>query len=347
MRQVVFVSKNNNIIQINGKSYDATTGNLLSHAGSSKATPKEKSVDGVHRAPRKPAHAASRHPASSQTLMRSAVKKPSLSAKPHLKAQGHAESTVDLPKAEVLVNTSVQRLDNKRLQHAKKIHKSQLISRFGTAAPAAPQPTLYSQFVEAKAASQSHLPTQHTAKSKKTKTTADLLEQALQNATSHEQAPVKRPKLSHAKRTAGMGGAVLLAVIVLGVITSQNLPNAKLQMASAKAGFDASLPQYKPAGYSLGKLNYSDGVVATRFKSNSDSRSYTITQKQTTWDSTALLDTFVKPSDPNYQAIDSGGRTVYIYGQHNATWISGGIWYQVESNGSLSDRQLVELASSL
>ncbi|MEK7594022.1 MAG: hypothetical protein AAB436_00060 [Patescibacteria group bacterium] len=328
--------KTNNIIEINGKRYDATTGNLLdAPAKTTKPSPSRRSVDGVKHSSRKPAHAKVHQPAPSQTLMRHAVKKPSQTAKTSkLRAQGHTESPAKLPVAEITISKSIDRLDTKRLQHAKKVHKSQLISRFGATVSTKP-------FVEV-ADKPADEPIAH-----KKSAQDELLERALENATGHEQKHKKQPKHSRAKRTAGIAGAMVLAIGVLGIVTTQNLPNARLQMASAKAGFDAALPEYRPAGYSMGKVNYSDGVVATQFNSNSDQRNYTITQKQTSWDSQALRDSFVAPADANYQTAEANGRTVYIYGEHNATWVNGGIWYQIQSNGSLSDRQLVDLASSL
>ena len=324
-----YVRKNNNIIEINGKRYDANTGSLL---------------DGVHRPARTIARSAAHHPESSKTLMRHAVKKPKAGTKSSSKAVATKRTT-----AEIVVSKSVKQLDPKRLQHAKQVHKSKLISRFGATVPTNPQITTYDQLAASKVShARKHAAASHRPASHKATTTADLLEKALQNATSHEQPAIKNPKLGRTKRGVGIGAAIVLAVTTLGLVTAQNLPNARLQMASAKAGFDASLPTYKPAGYSLGKLNYSEGVVATQFNSNSnDDRGYTITQKKTSWDSAALRDVFVKTTDANYETIETAGRTIYIYGKHNATWVNSGIWYQIQSNGSLGNRQLINLASSL
>ena len=47
------------------------------------------------------------------------------------------------------------------------------------------------------------------------------------------------------------------------------------------------------------------------------------------------------------QTIDTAGRTVYIYGNDNASWVDNGIWYQVTSNGDLSNTDVLNIASSL
>jgi len=144
-----------------------------------------------------------------------------------------------------------------------------------------------------------------------------------------------------------MGAAVGLSVVLLGLIVAQNATGVRLQMASAKAGFDVSLPGYRPAGFALGQLNYSSGAVAAQFSSPTGNRHYTITQKQSPWDSQALLNNFVAADYTGYQTISANGLVIYLYGNHDATWVNDGVWYVVQSDGSLSDQQLIALAASL
>jgi len=341
--------KKNNIIEINGRPYDANTGAALNHspAGGAKSKP---AVGGPAVKPasaaiaRRPAkHAQSHKPAPSGTLMRHAVHKPEPGLKRRIKAQGDTDALARQALDNIVANASLRRLDAKRLQNAKKVAKSQLVSHFlpitadsYTPPVAPPQP---------KAAT----PAVHTLANpaKRPKTTADILERAVQQATSHQELPPGRPRHGRAKRNAGITAAVVLPILILAVVVAQNLPNVRLQMASAKAGFSAGLPTYRPAGYSLGQLNYSDGVVAAQFQSNSDGRRYTITQQRSSWSNASLRDSFVAPADAHYQAVEAGGRTIYLYGGHNATWINGGIWYVVQANNSFSDDQLIELATSL
>lgn len=274
--------------------------------------------------------------------MRHAVKKPAAPPK-HLIKPSAIHAAAKRPLAEVVVSKSVTGFDEHRLKTAGRIPKSKSISHFTTlpmadisqlAQPVKPMPI------------QPPVIRPAARRAARPKTTADVLEQALQSATSHQQKPLKKPRQHHSRRLrVSVGTAVVL--LVAGVVGSQQLPNLRLHMASAKAGFSASLPAYQPAGYSLGQLSYSQGVVASRFNSNSDDRAYTLLQKKSTWDSQALRDNFVAPADKNYQTVESAGRIIYLYGEHNAAWVNGGIWYQIQSNGSLSNQQLVKLASSL
>jgi hypothetical protein len=233
--------------------------------------------------------------------------------------------------------SSVKRLDNKRLSKAKHVPQSKLISHFGPVTSDSFTPTgLPKMTPVAPAVAQSAV---------KPSATSELLEKALRNATSHEQKPLKKPR-RHSRRV-GIAAASLAGLAALGVLASTQLPNLRLHMASAKAGFHVGLPGDQPAGYSLKQLNYGPGTAATTFRSNTDDRVYTITQKSSEWDSAALRDSFVAPADPHYQTVESGGRTIYIYGNHNATWVNAGVWYVIQSNGSLSQHQLVDLATSL
>jgi hypothetical protein len=107
------------------------------------------------------------------------------------------------------------------------------------------------------------------------------------------------------------------------------------------------MPGYKPDGFKLDQMDYSTGVAAIHFASNSDERSFALTEKQSDLDSAGLRDSFVTSEQQPYQTIETAGRTVYLYGEHNATWVSGGVWYQLRGAGALSDHQLVEIAKSL
>ena len=164
-------------------------------------------------------------------------------------------------------------------------------------------------------------------------------------ATSHQQ-PAVKSRRSRAKHHAGVGGVVAVSVALMALVFGHNLGNAGLQSASAQAGFHASLPGDLPAGFSQHKLDSGPGVVAIDFRSNSDDRGYSITQKASAWNSTDLRQAFVAPADSQYQTVASAGKTIYLYGQQNATWIKDGVWYLVQTEGVLSDRQLIQLATS-
>lgn len=348
------MAKNKNIIEINGKRYDAKTGATLSDHGHAHPKPnhspelkpviKKPSMHDVVRHPAKPA--AAHKPKPSKTLMRHAVKKPSATPpKPRLKAQGPSDLALSGSLAEVVVSKSAKRLDTKKLAQASKVPKSHLITHFSATTSDINSPEPPPEPIEPPTTN--HQPAAVATKSKNTKpqTTSELLEQAVLNARSHEEPAPKTRR--HSKRRTRAAIASVTAVALFAFVGYQELPTLKFNMASAKAGFGASMPNYKPAGYSLDKLSYSTGIVATKFTSNSDDRSYTLTQKTSAWNSEALKENFVLKTSSDHQVVESGGQTIYLYGDGNATWVNGGVWYILQGNETLTNKQLVEIAKSI
>ena len=179
-----------------------------------------------------------------------------------------------------------------------------------------------------------------------------MFQKALAEATAHQQpffTPPQKTGSSHGltSRAARSVSAGLLIVLLAGFVTYQNIPNIKLSLASSRVGFEASLPSYRPAGFAVGTMSYGVGNVAINYHSNSDTRAYTLTEKASNWDSQTLRDVYVVTSAGQaYQTVQSSGRTIYLFA-HNATWVNNGVWYEIQNNGNLSSRQLVDLASSL
>lgn len=319
-------------------------------------TPKA-AQDVVRRAPAK--HASAHAPKPAQTLMRKSVAKPQNSLKRTVKAHGSTDALAQRNLGEIVKATSVLSVDEQRLSRARRINKSNAVQRFSktnsqaaTAVPVhitpkAVAPAAQPHFnVAAPAPAVARPLKAASAHPSKAQTTADLLERALQHATSHEQ-PAHSLRPSDYRKTISLMVASGLALVVIAFLGYQSIPGLRVKVASARAGIAASLPQYQPAGYSLGQLSYGQGEVMTQFKSNSNDDNYTLLQKHSDWDSEALRTNFVESADPGYQTVQSGGQTIYIFGNQNATWVSGGIWYQIVSNGSLTDQQLIHLASSL
>lgn len=325
------MSRNINIIEITGSGSKTSSGLALRKA---------------------PTPGAYRSPAASQTLMRHVVKKPGPSLKRHLKAQGPTDLGYAKTFSKLSVGAVRPRTDAKRPTHSTQIAKSNLISHF-TSSEISPR-----VFEPNSHATPSHNPNLVDSgvrpsarglprRTKHSQTTAELLDQVLRHATAHEQLPPKRSRNNRTKHHLALGSGIAVVALLVAVVATQNLSNMRLQVASAKAGFGATLPDYQPAGFSQGGLNYSPGVVAANFHSNSDDRAYNITQKTSPWNSLALRDNFVAPQDSHYQSVGSGGRTIYLYGKGSATWVNNGVWYVIQSRGALSDHQLIELAASL
>ncbi len=171
-----------------------------------------------------------------------------------------------------------------------------------------------------------------------------LVNQTLQNISSAPAIKTKKPK-KHKKLK--WGSAIASVLVLVGVVTYMNLPNMNIKLASAQAGFSASVPGYKPDGYSLARqISHQAGQVILGFKSNTDDRSYTVKQEVSNWNSQTLLDNIITSRNLAFTTSSDNGLTIYLYDNGKATWVNGGIWYQIDSNG-LNSTQLTNIANSL
>jgi len=358
------VGQQENTITLNGNVYNAKTGTVID--GVIKA-PKRRPISDFGRGSNVPFHkpvqpkpdahhklagtARDKHrsPEHTKTLMRSVVKKPH-----HTKVSKPAIKLPDPVKV-----LPAEQIDSKKIDHAKSVPKSHLISRFSPITT--PKFVKKSAPLHVKAHPSTNIshhqssPINDIVFAPETPVD-DLLSNALDNAKSHEQTPPKRvgrihkltKKISTKSKFINVTAVLLSSLVVVGFIAYQNVPNISIRLASAKTGVHASLPDYKPAGFTLGRsVQTSPGQVVISFRSNSDDRNFSIAQSTSNWNSDTLRDNFVASAGQQYQRITTtNGKTVYVYGDSNATWVDGGVWYKIEGNSALSSSQLLKIASS-
>lgn len=368
---------NKNYIVLNGKHYDAVTGVLIkstinpshaTHTRVSHSTAKtpgnhlSRSLDvAAHKAPVKKqpsrAHHAvtskpptGRKPEQAKTLMRHVVKKPAHPQRPTVK---NAYPLAKSAKHAIVPKKSAVGVDTLRAHRAQEIHKSKHVARFATSAtiPVAAKIKPIAIQLAPTASSHTKPAVVHHAVTLKDQTPAEkktaLLEQALANAKSHEQpAPKIKRGFKHRRLMSSLAG--LAAVIVIGgFVAYTNKASVELQLASVRAGFQASLPNYVPDGYQRQSAKAADGKVAISFMSPGYNDNFTLTQESSSWDSQTLFDTVVAHNNTTYQTVQSNGRTIYLYGEDKAAWVDGGILYKVDSNAKLNSDQIISLATSM
>lgn len=347
------MSDTQNFIEINGKRYDAVTGAMVGESTKPTARPiqlHKPVVDGFVKRPKttqpnnnRSVHMHNQHPQKSKTLMRTAVKKPIAN---NVSSASNASPKKTLfGKATVMPRTST--IPEHRQKLADNTQKSNLVHKFGSSEVHPIKPTVVPlQVHTAPAQTQPRL----------TKT-AELLEKALQAAEGHNEPYFQSKKKLHhkiAKKIGVSGRAVAITTSILAAIAFggfyayQNVPRIAMKVAASRAGFGASMPNYSPSGFSFsGPVQYSEGQVTVGFKSNTDDRNYKITQQTSDWSSDSLLNNFLVTSGKTYQTYQDRGRTIYIYDNNNATWVDGGVWYQIEGKSDLTSDQLVRIANSL
>lgn len=174
-----------------------------------------------------------------------------------------------------------------------------------------------------------------------------IIQKGLMAANSHEQHRLAYNKGTRRKLISA-GAGTLAAIILAGYIAYINIPNIAMRVAASRAGFSAAMPE-NPAGYSLkGPIKYAPGRITFTLRSNSSDSAVAITETSSNWDSQSLLKNHVRPNaNGNYEAVESSGRTLYLYGDSVVTWVHGGVWYEIEGNSQLGRDQLIKMASSM
>lgn len=356
----VKVGKTNQTIEINGKKYDAATGQRIISQQTSPAnhhpakkpvalSRTTKSAEAVHRSPALSSHQTHKKTQKSQTLHRDGLRKP-VPTKP-VKASSTAHKVVPHKPKPTLSSPLTKQLDIARVKRAEQIKRSNLVSKFGSDGARVQhpieQPLQTRQVVNMEVRREPE-----PAKKLPLSPVQSVLESGLKNAQSHKQ-PMHNHKKSKSKKSkkskllsyaAGAAAVMLLG----GFIAYQNLPNATMRYASARSGITASLPGYQPAGFSLNRdIEYNPGQITLEFSSNSDDRQFSITQKETTWNSESLYKNYVTAKGSQTQKYEDKGRTIYLYGENNATWVNGGIWYDLNGDSQLNSDQLIRIATSM
>lgn len=295
--------------------------------------------------------------------MRTAVRKPEIKSPAVIKAQTRTDILARAPKQVVAPKVSHSSVDPRRLKKATQMVKSPVVSHYApqkaipTGKPVTPyafrapttpraMDTFSTPAHKPATATPAAFPAIAVSAEKQHTRQPDIFEQALARARSHDLAVEDSRPTGKKGRIAGILTATLSLLFIAGAIAYMNAPTLSMHLASMKAGFAAKLPSYSPAGYAFGHLTYSPGNITVSYKAASN-HTFNITQRQSTWDSEALLNNFVSNANQAYQTYERAGRTIYFYGNDTATWVDSGVWYTINGNNSLDKNQLLDMASSM
>jgi hypothetical protein len=354
-----------NIITINGRAYDAVTGMPVHNSAPVHAHKPEHQAPHAHK-PHKAfsdisgptrikttepvakhgvqhsevkAHAVHQKPQKSQTLLRSALKKPA--------------PLRSLQPAPVKVETDYAK---PTIKH----HQSPIISKFGATpvkkditnhavTPAAPEAAPRAHPVVAKALANRPAVAAPAEPQSSKELKEALIRERLAEAhpnTEHHHAGHGRRRFSQ-PRLATILTSSLALLLLAGYLTYINLPNISMRVAATRAGIAANYPNYSPDGYHFaGPITYQPGEVNISFKSNTNERSFVIKQKASSWDSQAVLDNYVSKKTGTYLTYQERGLTIYSYGNH-VTWVNGGLMYTIDGDAPLNSDQLLRIATSM
>ena len=138
------------------------------------------------------------------------------------------------------------------------------------------------------------------------------------------------------------------AVFAIVYFINLNSTDITLKVTAMQTGIEASYPSYIPRGYSLSDIASESGKIIMNFRNSSTNDAYTLIEENSSWDSTALLNNYVKGEfGDNYTILKEQGLTVYV-SNSDATWVNGGILFRIKTtSGSLTKKQIQTIATSL
>ena len=330
-----------NTIVINGKMYDAVSGLPVAapdptpKAHESHAVAHQEVAPASHRTPTK-AKNVHRSTQKSQTLRRDLLQAP---AKAHhdtvrrKPAVGHVARSPQISK----FAPHPQPIKTPAVQH----------SAHDVAAPAHhPIAHKAAQKAAAHHPQTHHKPAALSSRELKERLIAERLA-SVEKPTDRVHKAAKRSFFSSIPKASSVIAACFAIVFLGGYLTYISMPSLSMRVAASNAGVDAAFPDYHPDGYRFdGPIAYNTGEVSVRFASNTSDASYTVKQRNSGWDSQAVLDNLVTKRSDKYLTYSEQGLTIYTY-DNNAAWVNGGVLYTVEGDAPLSSDQILRIAASM
>lgn len=143
-------------------------------------------------------------------------------------------------------------------------------------------------------------------------------------------------------------GCAAVAVFAIAYFVNLNMPDISLKVAAMQTGINASYPGYVPRDYTISSITSEEGQVTLDFTNNATGGAFSLYEEKSSWDSNALLTNYVKDAfKENYSTIREQGLTIYI-NDSDAAWVNGGIFYKLKTtSGTLTNKQIKSIATSL
>jgi hypothetical protein len=282
-------------------------------------------------------------PKPSSTLMRRTVVKPEPTLKRRVKAIGAAEYGLAVHQPmKIIANPDLIR-PNKAY---KSVPQSPLINHFSDVRPAIKRASPAQELKPEITPAHKQLKPANSADHPSATKTRDLIN----NPTFEIKdllGQISQPKKSKKKYVNKIWLASLLLFAILFFFGSQKFNSEEAKPAAIKTTTSISLPKGLPSSYRLVRSNQESGQLNLYFDSiKSPSKIYTLTEKDTLWDSAELKSNYINVSYPNATSVLAGSNQVYLYGSGDASWIDNGVWYTVNSNNNLSANQMITIAEN-
>ena len=107
------------------------------------------------------------------------------------------------------------------------------------------------------------------------------------------------------------------------------------------------MPKIRTLTHLFLKQNDITYSVLINYKNAETGEAYSITEENSSWNSTALQNNYVKEQfGANYTKVEENGISVFI-SANNAAWVNNGILFKLTvTSGSLTRKQITTIATS-
>lgn len=339
-------------IAINGKHYHAITGELLTDVASADdhdALANTHTISVKTTPATSVAKPATQHKAKpSQTLMRSAVKKPNPNT---LVIRVQHELSTDVISPTVARKPSVTSISHARLERAQSTLRSEQISRFQQGKTAS-KLTVQHAHVPVRIAPEKPEEVELPAGAPQPKPNngpEDMFTRAIANAQHHVdiKAHTKAYKLTVRRHFASLAVGASALLVIVGFAMYLNVPSLQIRVAGMQAGVSTINPNFAKAGFSYTGVSASQSKRVIGLKTSESS--YSLVQQPTNWAGGQMIDHISSVSasgTPNFKTLQFGDQTVYRLNNGNATWVKDGTWYQLNGDRAIGDTQLRSLVQN-
>jgi hypothetical protein len=339
-----------NTVIINGRYYDAATGEPVANAAPVPARHAPRTMQDVIAPPK--ANATNRTP-----VVKPAVKRPQAHKAHNVhrateKSRTLHRAAIKKPAPQAPAAPQITKFAHNKSRPAALVHKPVAVApRLRHTTPVATHTKPAAPVVVPRPAPAQAAPMQQPAANMR-QLKEDLIKKQLEAArhdhpTHHKQRRGIKQLLTSRPRALHVVTACFALLLLGGYFSYLNMPNLSVRVAANRAGIDANFPEYQPDGYRfVGPVAYSPGEVRLEFDSNSSNAGYEITQRASNWDSQAVLDNYVVANSPSYLTYQEQGLTIYTF-NNQAAWVNGGVLYTIKGDAPLSSDQVLKIATSL
>lgn len=127
-----------------------------------------------------------------------------------------------------------------------------------------------------------------------------------------------------------------------------NTSNFSFHVNAMQSGIEAKYPKFLPSGYSLSGVTTENNQVIINFENSSANQTFTLIEKQTSWDINAFVENYISQNFENDYSISQKNEISVYITSTQAAWIKDNILYKLTyQSGTLAKNQITSIATSL